>query len=62
MSAINLATLPEEDRDKIELHKQICFARFKCKGKNRHEQNQIIASFPQSVQDEIQRLRKKKNA
>lgn len=57
---MNLANLSAEAKNAMELQKQVCLARSKCKGKSRFEQNKIIAAFPENVQREIERLRGKK--
>lgn len=55
---MNLATLSTEEQAAIELHKQVCFARFKCKGLLVNEQKRVINALPENVQAEIARLKK----
>ena len=33
----NLATLPQHEMDKINLDKNVCLARYHCKGRNRRD-------------------------
>ena len=58
MKPQNLAKLPKEEMDKINLHRQVCFARYMCLGKNRAEINQFLKTLPKHVEAHIRGLMK----
>jgi predicted transcriptional regulator len=62
---MNLAKLPKEERDAIDLHKQVCLARFKMKGKTNKEIQEYLKTVSPVVAKKIneligERLAKKK--
>jgi len=57
---INLANLPQADKDEIQMQKAICLARHNCKGLSPVEIRQHLATLPSSVQARINQLMKDK--
>lgn len=57
---MNLAKLPKEERDKIELEKQVCFARYMCKGKSRYEINEYLKTIDSATAEHIRGLMRDK--
>jgi len=57
---INLANLPQADKDEIQMQKAICLARHNCKGLSTVEIRQHLATLPSSVQARINQLMKDK--
>lgn len=62
---MNLAKLPKEERDKIDLWRHICLARWKMKGKTNKEIQEYLKTVSPAVAKKIneligERLAKKK--
>jgi len=57
---INLANLPQADKDEIQMQKAICLARHNCKGRSPVEIRQHLAGLPKDVQARINQLMKDK--
>jgi hypothetical protein len=52
----NLATLSEQERAAIELHRQVCLARFVCRGKSRIEVDAYLATLDEATSEHIRGL------
>ena len=57
---INLANLPQADKDEIQMQKAICLARHNCKRLSPVEIRQHLAGLPKDVQVRINQLMKDK--
>lgn len=53
---MNLAKLSQEERDAIDLHKHICLARFKMKGKTHYEIQEYLKTVSPVVAKKINEL------
>ncbi len=57
---INLAYLSQEEKDDMEMDKQVCLARYHCRGKSAYERNRYILTLPSNVQIRIQELKNRR--
>lgn len=60
MKSQNLAKLPKEEMDKINLHRQVCLARYVCKGKSKYEINEYLKTIDSATADHIRGLMRDK--